>query len=104
MGKMRINLRSLGDSLAQLVSAQREIDFTLDTVTTKMGSQFASIAGLNEAGVIHGSAIKQDPASAQEMLRTYSNQLGWASDLLAAEIAALSSQEDSNSRGLDLAD
>ena len=101
---MRINFDSLNEAKGQLAAAQREIEIAAADVTSNLGSQFSGIIGLNEAGAIHGRAIKQDPASAQEILRNYSNQVGWATELLAAEIETLGVQEDSNARGLDLAD
>ena len=101
---MEINFDSLKEVLRQLSVVNREIETTSGGITSNLGFQFSAIPGLNEAGAIHGRAIKQDPASAQEMLRTYSDQVGWAAELLGAEIDALSAQEDSNARGLDLAD
>ncbi|HJG65002.1 hypothetical protein [Corynebacterium stationis] len=59
---------------------------------------------MNEAGQIHGRAIKQDPASAQELLNGYARQVGWAAELLNADIGALEEQESSNAVGIDLAD
>src|SRR5699024_4697121 len=53
---------------------------------------------------IHGRAIKQDPASAQELLNGYTRQDGWAAELLNADIGALEEQESSNAVGIDLAD
>ena len=101
---MKIDLDSLASVVAQVAAAQREIDLTTGKVTSDIGPQFSAIAGLNEAGVIHGRAIKLDPASAQEVLRKYAEQVSWTADLLAAEVDALTVQEDSNSFGIDLAD
>ena len=101
---MKVSIQSLGAVQSQLTSAQREIDFAASKVTSDIGSHFSAITGLNDAGVIHGRAIKQDPASAQEILRSYSNQVGWTTELLAAEILALENQEASNTTGLERAD
>src|SRR5690625_2553901 len=100
MKSMEINFDSLKEVLRQLSVVNREIETTSGGITSNLGFQFSAIPGLNEAGAIHGRAIKQDPASAQEMLRTYSDQVGWAAELLGAEIDALSAQEDSNAKGL----
>ncbi|WP_313677871.1 hypothetical protein [Corynebacterium stationis] len=101
---MKIDLDSLASAISKVVGTRREIELTSSNVASDIGSQFSAIAGLNEAGVIHGRAIKLDPASAQEVLRNYSEQVGWTADLLTAEVDALTSQEDFNRYGLDLAD
>src|SRR5690625_15153 len=104
MENMKIDLDSLASAISKVVGTRREIELTSSNVASDIGSQFSAIAGLNEAGVIHGRAIKLDPASAQEVLRNYSEQVGWTADLLTAEVDALTSQEDFNRYGLDLAD
>ena len=101
---MKINFDSLKQAKKQIGFAQREIEIAAQDVTSNLGLQFSAIAGLNEAGAIHGRAIKHDPASAQEMLRNYSAQVGWATELLNAEIQALEEQESSNAHGIDIAD
>src|SRR5699024_10022728 len=104
MGNMNINFDSIKMTLTQLAVSQREIETTAVGVTSKLGMQFSDIVGLNQAGQIHGRAIKQDPASAQVVLNNYAEQVGWAAKLLSSEIDALDSQEDFNSYGLELAD
>ena len=101
---MNINFDSLKMALTQLAVSQREIETTAVGVTSNLGMQFSDIVGLNQAGQIHGRAIKQDPASAQVVLNNYAEQVGWAAKLLSSEIDALDSQEDFNSYGLELAD
>src|SRR5699024_5663556 len=101
---MIVDIGSLQEASRALNIARREIEMISSNVASNLGPQFSSILGLNEAGVIHGRAIKQDPASAQEILKGYSSQVGWANDLLSSQIEALTGQEDSNARGLDIAD
>ena len=101
---MKINFDSLKRALSHLAVSQREIETTAMGVTSNLGLQFSQIIGLNEAGQIHGRAIKQDPASAQELLNGYARQVGWAAELLNADIGALEEQESSNAVGIDLAD
>ena len=101
---MQIEIDSLLEVSRILTMAEREIDAIRSQVKSNLGHHFSAIVGLNETGVIHGRAIKQDPASAQKMLLDYSKQVGWAGELLSAEINALSSQEKSNTHGLELAD
>ncbi len=72
---MKIDLDSLASAISKVVGTRREIELTSSNVASDIGSQFSAIAGLNEAGVIHGRAIKLDPASAQEVLRNYSEQV-----------------------------
>lgn len=101
---MKINLDSLYSVQAQLQSAQSEIEMTAETVRSSIGGHFSSIVGMNQAGVIHARAIKQDPASAQELLKGFAEQVGWASELLTSEIESISQQDSSNSQGIELAD
>ena len=101
---MNINFDSLHRMLAKLLEIKTQIDLTAAEIASDLGGQFSGIIGLNETGQIHGRAIKHDPASAQEVLRQYSTQVGWAAELLTAEIDALRDQEDLNSHGLELAD
>src|SRR5699024_6617593 len=101
---MIVDIGSLQEASRALNIARREIEMISSNVASNLGPQFSSIPGLNEAGVIHGRAIKQDPASAQEILKGYSSQVGWANDLLSSQIEPLTGQEDSNARGLDIAD
>lgn len=101
---MRINLGSLATVLSQLETAKREIDITSTEVRSEVGGHFSGISGLNEAGLIHGRAVKNDPASAQEQLRAYSEQVWWACELLEAEMNAVSHQDASNAEGIGLAD
>ncbi|MGO2876824.1 MAG: hypothetical protein ACTIB0_09170 [Corynebacterium casei] len=101
---MKINLAALESTSAQLALAQREIEMTAGAVQSSIGGQFSSIVGMNEAGVIHGRAITQDPASAQEILKKFAEQVSWASGLVAAEADSISQQDTSNSQGIEIAD
>src|SRR5699024_12726606 len=89
MENMKIDLDSLASVVAQVAAAQREIDLTTGKVTSDIGPQFSAIAGLNEAGVINGRAIKLDHASAQEVLRKYAEHVCCTADLLATEVDAI---------------
>ena len=73
---MNINFDSLHRMLAKLLEIKTQIDLTAAEVASDLGGQFSGIIGLNETGQIHGRAIKHDPASAQEVLRQYSTQVG----------------------------
>ena len=101
---MRIDLDSLAAVLDQLESAMREIETTAVDVRSEVGGHFSAISGFNETGLIHSRAVRHDPASAQEQLRMYAEQVGWAANLLAAETRTVSSQDSSNAHGLELAD
>ena len=104
MENMKIDLSALNSTIDLLASAQREIEMTVGAVRSNMGGHFSSIVGMNQAGVIHGRAIKQDPASAQEVLKGFAEQVGWASELLSSEIDSVIQQDSSNSNGIELAD
>ena len=101
---MKISFDAMRQAKKQVAAAQREIEIAAHEVTSNLGAQFSAITGLREAGAIHGRAIKQDPASAQEMLTLYSDQVGWAAQLLGSQIEALTEQEIANESGIDLAD
>ncbi|NWO08632.1 MAG: hypothetical protein HLX50_23865 [Alteromonadaceae bacterium] len=101
---MKINLDSLHVVVNKLRSAKNEIERTAGSVQSSIGGHFSSIVGMNQAGVIHGRAIKQDPASAQELLKGFAEQVGWASELLTSEIDSIAQQDSSNSQGIELTD
>lgn len=101
---MKLNLDSLHVVVNKLRSAKNEIERTAGAVQSNIGGHFSSIVGMNQAGVIHGRAVKQDPASAQEILKGFAEQVGWASELLTSEIDSIAQQDNSNSQGIELAD
>src|SRR5699024_8751173 len=98
------DIGSLQEASRALSIARRETEMISSNVASHLRPQSSPTPRWNEAGVIHGRAIEQDPASAQEIIKGYSSQVGWANDLLSSQIEALTGQEDSNARGLDIAD
>lgn len=70
----------------------------------KSGETFPISEGFRRLDEIHGRAIQNDPASAKNLLNGFGDQLEWALEVLRTGSEAISSQEGTNSRGLDIAD
>ena len=65
---------------------------------------FSQVAGVSEAGGIHGRAVQMDPASASETLGKLQEQVNWLSETLGTHSEAFGQQESDNSRAMDIAD
>lgn len=101
---MDINTESLTVAIDQMQSARKEVERAVSGVKSEIGGHFSSIAGLNEAGLIHGRAVKNDPASAQEQLQLYAGRIQWAAELLSQQLSSVSAQDATNAEGIGLAD
>lgn len=65
---------------------------------------FSTVTGLSEVGAIHERVLATDPGSARNSLEGFRSQVAWLGDTLQAELAGFESQDELNSRGLDVAD
>lgn len=101
---MEFSSNALWKSTSSLTDTRREAELTAASLVSSMGRDFSGIQGISEAAEIHGRAIQNDPASAKSHLESFSGQLDWALKVLAAGTRAIESQEDMNSRGIEIAD
>ncbi|WP_165242039.1 hypothetical protein [Corynebacterium lizhenjunii] len=67
-----------------------------------MSSALSSIAGVSEAGSIHGRFLQGDPASAQETLRKFTSQLDWIGGQLKNQATAFAWQDSLAAKTLDM--
>lgn len=65
---------------------------------------FSTVTGLSEVGAIHQRVLATDPGSARNSLDGFRSQVAWLGDTLQTELAGFESQDELNSRGLDVAD
>lgn len=65
---------------------------------------FSTVTGLSEVGAIHQRVLATDPGSARNSLEGFRSQVAWLGDTLQTELAGFESQDELNSRGLDVAD
>lgn len=65
---------------------------------------FSTVTGLSEVGAIHERVLATDPGSARNSLEGFRSQVAWLGDTLQTELAGFESQDELNSRGLDVAD
>ena len=55
-------------------------------------------------GSVHQRVLETDPGSASNSIRAFTDQLEWLDDSLGREARGFQAQEDSNSRGMEIAD
>ncbi len=101
---MEINPSNLKGTQSFLFRTRRDAEVASGRIRAQIGRDFSDIGGVSEAGEIHGRAIQNDPASAKNLLNGFGDQLEWALEVLRTGSEAISSQEGTNSRGLDIAD
>ncbi|MDO5076064.1 hypothetical protein [Corynebacterium sp.] len=70
----------------------------------QLDSSFSAVPGLDQLGASHGQVLCGGVGSAADVLACYKQHVNWISKALAASIEALASQEDCNSRAMDIAD
>ncbi|MFH0411854.1 hypothetical protein ACG98H_06305 [Corynebacterium sp. L4756] len=104
MEKLRINKLRILDSLERLRFLDEDTNRAIRYADSNIGRDFSPVAGLSEAGEIHGQAISRDPASAKASLEKFSGQLPWVRELLEQQVDAVRAQDSGNAQGLDISD
>lgn len=72
--------------------------------TSPLSNGFSPVIGVRDVGGIHERVLTNDPGSARNSLQGFNSQVAWLADTLQTELAGFESQDELNSRGLDVAD
>lgn len=97
VSNIRRNMSSIGDLFRKAQALKSEANSPLN-------SSFSSVLGIDHVGGIHERVLDSDPGSARQSLLDYAEQVEWLSDSLAREARGFQTQEDANSRGMEIAD
>ena len=73
-------------------------------INSPLNAGFSSVNGIDHVGAVHQRVLETDPGSACESIKNFSEQLEWLYDSLGREARGFQSQEDANSRGMEIAD
>ncbi len=101
---MQINLSNLFNQLSEIRGLSTELKGIADRAHSPLNSGFSPVTGIKEVGGIHERVLTHDPGSAQRSLQGFNSQLAWLAETLQTELAGFESQDELNSRGLDVAD
>lgn len=82
----------------------RRLDALGGKATSPLDGGFSPVTGLSEVGAIHQRVLATDPGSARNSLEGFRGQVSWLGEALQTELAGFESQDELNSRGLDVAD
>lgn len=82
----------------------RRIDAISGEARSPLNNGFSPVIGVRDVGGIHERVLTNDPGSAQNSLQGFNSQVAWLADTLQTELAGFESQDELNSRGLDVAD
>ena len=82
----------------------RRAEKALLGIHSPLDGGFSTVTGLSEVGAIHERVLATDPGSARNSLDGFRSQVAWLGDTLQTELAGFESQDELNSRGLDVAD
>lgn len=101
---MIIDQQSLSEEVGRFSElGQRALGASNGAISPLDGG-FSTVTGLSEVGAIHQRVLATDPGSARNSLEGFRSQVAWLGDTLQAELAGFESQDELNSRGLDVAD
>ncbi|OFR66974.1 hypothetical protein HMPREF2875_08150 [Corynebacterium sp. HMSC078H07] len=101
---MNINQESFESQIQNVNRLSREITILGQGTHSPLDGGFSTVTGLSEVGAIHQRVLATDPGSARNSLDGFRSQVAWLGDTLQTELAGFSSQDELNSRGLDVAD
>lgn len=82
----------------------RRIDAISGEARSPLNNGFSPVIGVRDVGGIHERVLTNDPGSARNSLQGFNSQVAWLADTLQTELAGFESQDELNSRGLDVAD
>lgn len=101
---MKIDFNAVDELSSTLQSINVELLALKETGGPVISHGFSQVAGVSEAGGIHGRAMQVDPASASETLSKLQGQVEWLNEALATHADAFDQQESDNGRAMDIAD
>lgn len=101
---MEINQINLLTQVSGIKTLSEQLSSAVGTANSPLNSGFSSVVGVSDVGGIHERVLTNDPGSAQNSLQGFNSQVAWLADTLQTELAGFESQDELNSRGLDVAD
>ena len=103
--ELSINPDSILGGIEQLGSIKNSADNSVHTaMQSTINATFSGVSGLDQLGGGHGGVITGGPGSALSILKSYSEQVAWLRDALAASYEAITGQNAFVARGMDIAD
>lgn len=101
---MLVNQENLNQQVESIHNLDRSLALVRANAHSPLDGGFSPVTGLSEVGAIHQRVLATDPGSARNSLEGFRSQVAWLGDTLQSELAGFESQDELNSRGLDVAD
>ncbi|KHO29802.1 hypothetical protein I6G51_06360 [Corynebacterium minutissimum] len=101
---MQINQINLLAQVSGIKTLSEQLNSAVGTANSPLNSGFSPVIGVRDVGGIHERVLTNDPGSAQNSLQGFNSQVAWLADTLQTELAGFESQDELNSRGLDVPD
>lgn len=101
---MEINQNNLLTQVSGMKQLSDRLSSAVGEANSPLNSGFSPVIGVRDVGGIHERVLTHDPGSAQNSLQGFNSQVAWLADTLQTELAGFESQDELNSRGLDVAD
>ena len=101
---MEINQNNLLTQVSGIKQLSDRLSAAVGKANSPLNSGFSPVIGVRDVGGIHERVLTHDPGSAQNSLQGFNSQVAWLADTLQTELAGFESQDELNSRGLDVAD
>lgn len=101
---MIINQNALAQEVARVADLGMKVENASGRAHSPLDGGFSPVTGLSEVGAIHQRVLATDPGSARNSLEGFRGQVSWLGEALQTELAGFESQDELNSRGLDVAD
>lgn len=101
---MIINQNAIDQEVSRVAELGRKAEKASGGAHSPLDGGFSPVTGLSEVGAIHQRVLATDPGSARNSLEGFRGQVSWLGEALQTELAGFESQDELNSRGLDVAD
>ena len=101
---MLVDQENLNQQVESIHNLDRSLALARQNAHSPLDGGFSPVTGLSEVGTIHQRVLATDPGSARNSLEGFRSQVAWLADTLQTELAGFESQDELNSRGLDVAD
>lgn len=101
---MKVRTESILSAALKTSTMRREMDSLAAQTRSPLNAGFSSVVGIDHVGSVHQRVLETDPGSASNSIRAFTDQLEWLDDSLGREARGFQSQEDANSRGMEIAD
>lgn len=101
---MKINVANVGRNINQIERMNQNIAGNNMAAVSPLTGSFSAVTGIDHVGAIHERVLSSDPGSARNSISSFVKQLEWLSDSLGREARGFQTQEDANSRAMEIAD